>query len=165
MAGDERDIDVAGFADGLAVVESFEDGEAAGMFLDLASEGVEIAGAGVRRKRLPGGESRAGGFDSGVDVCGGALGDVGEFFGGGGIGGVEEFIFEGRLPRAVNEMAEAAVVMVEPGERFAGIFGGRAVVHGDEFFDDAHSVLLDSYVRALDALKIRAILPLRDGVT
>ena len=47
MASDKRDVDVAGFADGLAVVERFEDGEAARVFLDLAGEGVEIAGAGV----------------------------------------------------------------------------------------------------------------------
>ena len=77
VAGDERDVDVARFADGLAVVESFEDGKAAGVFLDLAGDGVEISRAGVGSERLPSWESVAGGFYGGVDVVGGALGDVG----------------------------------------------------------------------------------------
>ena len=42
------------------------------------------------------------------------------------------------MPGAVDEMRETAVVMIEPGDGFAGIFGGGAVVHGDEFFYDAH---------------------------
>jgi hypothetical protein len=43
------------------------------------------------------------------------------------------------LPRAVDEMGETAfVVFVEPSQGFAGIFGSGAVVHGDEFFYDAH---------------------------
>ena len=41
VASDERNIDVAAFPDGFAVVESFENGEMAGMFLDLAGDGVE----------------------------------------------------------------------------------------------------------------------------
>ena len=57
VAGDERDVDVAGFANGLAIVESFEDGEAAGVFLDLAGESVEVTRAGVGSERLPRGES------------------------------------------------------------------------------------------------------------
>src|SRR5579859_4940543 len=49
VASDERNINVAAFANGLAVIERFEDGEAAGMFLDLAGKRVEETGAGVER--------------------------------------------------------------------------------------------------------------------
>ena len=34
--------------------------------------------------------------------------------------------------------------MVEPGEGLFGVFGRGAVFHGDEFFSDAHSIVLDS---------------------
>ena len=45
MADGERDIQVARFADGLAVIERFEDGEQAGVLLHGAGDGVEVAGA------------------------------------------------------------------------------------------------------------------------
>jgi len=70
VAGDERDVDVAGLADGFAVVEGFEDGEAAGVLLDLAGEGVEIAGSLVAGEGLPGGEGFCCCGYGGVDVGG-----------------------------------------------------------------------------------------------
>ena len=75
------------------------------------------------------------------------LGDFGQFFGGGRIRGVEIFCVERGLPCAMDEMAEAAFVTIEPGESFAGIFRGGAVVHGDEFFYDAHAVVLEYFVK------------------
>ena len=53
VAGYKRDVDVAAFADGFAVVESFQDGQAAGVLLDLAGQGVEVAGARVGSQGLP----------------------------------------------------------------------------------------------------------------
>ena len=62
MAGDQRDIDIAAFADRLAVVHGLEHGEQAGMLLDGAGDGIEIfaaliagqsaASPGRRRGRL-----------------------------------------------------------------------------------------------------------------
>src|SRR5690348_16360132 len=138
MARDKRNIDVAGFANGLAVIERFKNGKAAGMFLDLARESVKIASSGVIRERLPRGKRGASRFHGGVDIAGGALSDVSQFFGGGRIGGVEIFCMKRSLPRAVDEMTEAAFMAIEPGQGFAGIFRRGAVVHGDEFFDNAH---------------------------
>jgi hypothetical protein len=40
MAGHERNIDVASFPDGFAVIDRFKNGEQARMFLDLPSNGV-----------------------------------------------------------------------------------------------------------------------------
>ena len=45
VADGEGDIQVACFADGFAVIERFEDGEQAGVLLQGAGDGVEVAGA------------------------------------------------------------------------------------------------------------------------
>ena len=54
-----------------------EDGEAAGVLLDLASEGVEEAGALVAGEGLPGGERGAGRPDGKIDFAGVCLRDDG----------------------------------------------------------------------------------------
>ena len=87
VARDERNIDVAALADGLAVVHRFENGETARMLLHLPGESVEIAGALMAAERLPCGQSLARGGDGGFDVGGVALGDFGEGFAGRGIAG------------------------------------------------------------------------------
>src|SRR5690606_7383545 len=56
VPGRERDVDVTALADGLAVVEALEHGEEAGMLLDGAGEGIEIARPLIAGKRAPGGE-------------------------------------------------------------------------------------------------------------
>ena len=89
VAGDEGDVDVAGFADGLSVVEGFEDGEKSRVLLDLAGDGVENFGSFGSRKTLPGGEGLFGGLDGLVDLLGSGLGDLGEYFSVGGIEGGE----------------------------------------------------------------------------
>ena len=91
---------------------------------------------------MPRGKSGACGADGGVNVLCGTLRDVGEFFCGGGIGGFEIICFGGGVPGAVDEMVEATLVAIEPGDGFSRIFGGRAVVHGDEFFCEAHGGLI-----------------------
>lgn len=89
VSGDEGDVDVAGFADGFAVVEGFEDGEESRVFLDFARDGVEDFGSFGSRKTLPGGEGFFCGLDGLVDLLGGGLGDLGEFFSVGGVEGGE----------------------------------------------------------------------------
>ncbi len=135
VAGDERDVDVAGLADGLAVVHGLEHGEAAGVLLDLAGEGVEIAGALVAGEGLPGGKGGAGGFDGAVDVVGGSGGDLGEEFAGCGIAGLEGRVGFG--PLAVDVVAEGALVRVEPFVDFARVFGSWTVFHRLKLLKDA----------------------------
>ena len=86
MTGDQRDVDVAALADGLAVVHGFKDGEAARVLLHQTGEGVEIAGALVATQCLPRREGSARGFDGGVHVIDVAESDFGEGFAGGGVG-------------------------------------------------------------------------------
>src|SRR5581483_9514405 len=110
VAGNEGDVDVAGLADGLAVVHGLEHGETARVLLDLAREGVEIACALVTGERLPCGQRAAGGFDGAVDVCGVTLRDLGEDFAGRGILRLEAGRDLG--PLTVDEVAEGAVMGV-----------------------------------------------------
>ena len=53
VPGDQRNIDVAALADGLAVVHGLEHGEAAGMFLHGARQRVQVASSRVRSEGLP----------------------------------------------------------------------------------------------------------------
>src|SRR5215472_7355418 len=137
MAGDERDINIAALADGLTVVERFENREAPRMLLHLARHGVEKARPRVRRKFLPAGQGLARGFHRGVHVGGASLRDFGKNCARGGVGGFEIFAVDGSVPSAANEMSEAPVVASEPRERLLGIFRRGAVFHGSEFFNDA----------------------------
>ena len=140
MALGEGHVYVAAFADRLAVIEGFEHGEEAAVFLQEPRDGVEHAGAGMAvfgpfLLRL------AGGGDRGIDIGLRCLRHMCEHFAGGGVAG-----FEG-LPRfgecAVNEMAEAVALIDEPGKGFGGAFGGGAVIHRFEnLFDGAHLITL-----------------------
>src|SRR5207249_10788938 len=69
-----------------------------------------------------------------------------EFFTCGRIHCVEISPCRGCLPRAIDEMSEASVVTVQPSKSLARILKSRAVLHGHEFLDDAHSLLLASLV-------------------
>src|SRR5579885_1874346 len=144
VAGNERDVNVAAFANGLSIVHSFEDGQAAGVLLDLTSEGVEKTGAFVRGFLLPSGEGHASSLHGGIDIGGASLGDFRERRARGRIGGLEICSIGGGVPRAVNEVAEFTVVMVEPGKGLFWIFGSRAVFHSAEFFNDAHIAFCSS---------------------
>ncbi len=138
MPGDEGDVDVAALTDRFAVVEGFQRGEEAGVFLGEAREGVEDLRAFVDREGGPFRLGSAGGFHRVGDVVGGALGDLGEGLAGGGVRGREGLTRRGEA--AVDEMAEAAVVFGDPGEGLGGGFRGGAVGHAVEDFLDGHGV-------------------------
>jgi hypothetical protein len=132
----EGDVDVARFADRLAVVEGFEDGEEAGMLLEKAGQRVEVARAGVAGELRPFREGAAGGGHGGVDIVGGALRDLGK-----GVAGRGVFRGEG-LPRAreaaVDEMTEGGALGGDPGADLGVAFGGGAVIHGVEDLAGCH---------------------------
>ena len=88
---------------------------------------------------MPLGKRGPGGLDRCVNVGGRSLGYGGEFLAGRRVGRVEVLASGWFHPRAVDEVAEAALMMIEPRERLFGILRGWAVLHGDEFFGDAHS--------------------------
>ena len=116
------------------------------MFLYLPRQRIEIARTRMRSKRLPRWQSSARGFHRTVDIQRGALRHRREFFTRGRIRGLEITPSRGGLPRAVNEMSEAPAVTVQPGKGFARILRRGAVLHGHEFFDDAHTLLLASLI-------------------
>ncbi len=136
MAVDQRDIDVAAFADRFAVVERLQHTEKTGMFLHQAGEGVEVFGALMARETRPFRLCAAGGGDGGVDVVLRGLGERGEGLAGGGVARDETVAGRGHL--AVDEMAIAIAAIDEPGQRFGGGFRGGAVVEAFEDLGDVH---------------------------
>ena len=75
----QRDVDVAGLADRLAVVQRLEDGELAGALLQQPGDAEQVLAAVGRAHRAPdAGERAAGGGDGAVDVGVAAGGDLGE---------------------------------------------------------------------------------------
>src|SRR5215470_11697598 len=92
----------------------------------------------MTRDLLPSWHRGAGSLYCCIDVSGASLRDVGDLFTGGRIGCLEIFSFGRWLELSVDEVAEAALVMIEPQQGFFGILGSWAVFHRGEFFDDAH---------------------------
>ena len=126
-------------ADRFAVVEGFKDGEEAGVFLGEAGEGVEVLRALVGGEGGPFRVGRGGRLATavatssavpwvtwarGLPVAGLAVVKVSPGCGEG----------------AVDEVAEGAVVLGDPGEGLGGGFGGGAVGHAVEDFLDGHGV-------------------------
>src|SRR5580658_2317081 len=144
VPSDERDINIAALADWFAVVYGFENGEQARMFLHQPGQCVEKAGPRVRSKCAPLRRGRACRAHGSIDVRGGTLSNGGQLFAGRRIECVEIFSRGRGLPGSVDEVGEAAAMAVQPALRFLGIFGSRAVLHGQKFFGDTHSVRLDS---------------------
>jgi hypothetical protein len=134
VAGDERDVEVARLADGLAVVHRFQHGQQARVALHDARERVEVPRAAVAAECLPCGKGLSCRPDRRVDVLLGALGDVGDALPRCRVHHLER---RRRLrPLAVDEVAEAAVVLVEPLLCRLRRLGSGTVLHGIE--DLAH---------------------------
>ena len=144
MPSDQRNINVAAFANGLSVVHCFEHRETPRMLLHLARQGIEVPGAPMRSESLPDSQRATRRFHRGVYVREGSLRNTRKLISRGGICCVEVLPGGGVQPGAVDEVSEPAAVPVEPKQRFARVFRRRAIFHTDEFFDDAHAVLPDS---------------------
>jgi hypothetical protein len=78
MARDERDVDVARFADRLPVVQRLEHREEAALLLDVPRDRIEVARPRVSTDRLPARLRRAGSAHRGVHVRRRSLRDAGE---------------------------------------------------------------------------------------
>ena len=139
MAGHQRDVDVAGFADRFAVVEGFEHGKKARLLLQVTGDGIKPTRAAMTAEGLPAGQGGAGGGHRGVDVGLGALGHLGELAGGGRIEGGEKFTFGARQGETtVDEMTETATVALEPGDGGVGRFRCFAVTHVAISLENGH---------------------------
>ncbi len=145
MPGHQRNINVATFANRLAVVHRLENREQPGMLLHQPRDGIQIARASMRSERAPSGRRSPRGFDRGINVRGRALRDRSEFLGVRRIDGVEVLSRRGSLPTASDEMLEAEGVAFQPGDCFLRIFWSGPVFHGYEFFGNAHWRLLNFF--------------------
>ena len=140
MAGDQRDVDIAGFADRFAVVHRLQNGQHAGVLLHQAGQRVErpgavmVAGFGPLLLRLPGRGDRA------IDVFGRTGGNLRQHRAGGRIAAVEPFARRRLLPAAVDKMTELAVVAIQPTIDLGAAFRRRAVIHALQDLGDGHGL-------------------------
>ncbi len=77
-----------------------------------------------------------GGLDGAFDVCRAALADLGQHRARSGVLDFEGLTGGGEC--AVNEMAEAIAMAIEPSQGLCGAFGRGAVVHGFKEFASGH---------------------------
>src|SRR5579875_3133858 len=127
MAGDERDIDIAGLTNGLAVVQRFQHGEQARVLLDVAGNGVEVASAYMARRLPPCLESGTCCGYGGIDIRAVGGGDLRKGLAVGWIDALKILTAGRPDPLIVDEEAER-LVLLNPGQRGRGRFGGRAVL-------------------------------------
>src|SRR5690606_2300850 len=113
VPGDERDVDVTGLADGLAVVERLEHREHARVLLYAPRNGVQVAGARVVGERAPCRERSSRGTHRRVDVGSTALRDGGKRLCGRRVYRVEVLALDRVGPGAADVVTEAAAVRVE----------------------------------------------------
>jgi len=136
MSCNQRDVDVARLADGLAIVHSLEHGEQARMFLEQAREGVEITGSAMPAQRLPFRKRLARRAHRGIHVGRASLRNPGERPGGSWIDGLEILVFLGLHPVIVDEQLKLTVMLLEPFQSTGRAFGSRSVLQGLEDLGD-----------------------------
>src|SRR5215470_8801862 len=90
---------------------------------------------------LPRGQRSPSCFYGAVYILGRALCDRSEFFSRRRVGRLKRNSRCRSLPVAVDEMTKAALVNVKPGQRLTRILWRGTILHGHEFFDDAHQFL------------------------
>ena len=139
VADDERNIDIAALANGLAVVHGFEHGEAAGMLLHGSRQSVEMAGSRMRSTEPAILADAALAARTAASISAGEPWATVASFSPVDGSAVSKYSASDRLPPcAANEMSEAATVEIEPGQGLFRVLGCGAVFHRDEFFGDAH---------------------------
>src|SRR5262249_26013476 len=142
MAPDQRDINIAALANRLAIVHRFQHCQPSRMLLYLPGHRIEVASSHMRGERLPTRQRSARAAHSSVNVRGRTLCYRGERFSRGGIESVEENSFRGKVKSAVDEMAEPALVTIQPDQCLARVLRRGAILHRQEFFRDTHEIVL-----------------------
>ena len=136
MPGDQGNIDVAAFADRLAVIQGFNDSEQPRVFLDRARQGVEVARPRRAAKAGPRPLRRTRRVNGGINITRSALCQGRQFFPGRRVGAVKGFTgntgFSGSAghPLPAYEMTKTIAVAGQPGVRLAAALGGGAILHG-----------------------------------
>jgi len=138
VPGDERDVDVARLADGLAVFHRLDDREETAVALDQAGERVEILGPFVARQRRPCRLRPRGGLDRGIDVRGRRLCHARKNLAGGRRDGLEALAAGRLLPGPAHEQPGHAAEPLDPGARIPVALRRRTIFHRLEDFGDRH---------------------------
>src|SRR6266446_5619490 len=103
----ERYINVAAFADGLPIVQSFQHRQTPRMFLYLPRQRIQIFRAFMTREFLPTSQRGSSRLHRRVYIRYAPLRDISEFFSGRRIAGLEILSVHGRAPLAANKMSES----------------------------------------------------------
>ena len=131
----ERQVDVAGFLDGLAVVDRLEDGQFAGSLLDRAGDAVQVLGPLGPRQPGPRSLGSTRRDDRGVDVQGPGADHFGQHFLGGGVHRLER----GAVARLDEAAADEEAVRRFDGDDVTRLGrGGVLPRRSDEVGDGAH---------------------------
>ena len=138
MPGHQRDIDIARFADRLAIIQRLEHGQRPAVFLHQPRQPIENARPAMPRQGGPVRLRAARRGNRQIEIGFAALGDFGQHFTGRRIDRLEPRTRTRRHPVAVDKMAETPLVTVEPGDDRCRPLGGGAVIHRVEKFGDAH---------------------------
>src|SRR5437016_6238602 len=123
VSSDEWNVDVARFADGLAVVHGLEHGKQARVLLNQPSKCVQVTRATVPAERSPDIKYLVCCGNSGVDVVLVALRNARKRLGCGRIDRLEIFTTVWLAPLAIDEMTECARVLFQPAQRGCRTFG------------------------------------------
>src|SRR5580692_10885318 len=138
MPRDQRNINVAAFADWLPVVHGLEHCKQPRMLLHQPSDSIQIARASMRSELPPLRRRGPRSFYRRINIGRRALCYRGELFSVRRIECIEILSGRRRLPFAANKMLETIAMTLQPCDGFFGIFRGGPVFHTHEFFGDAH---------------------------
>ena len=138
MPGDQRHVDIAAFPDRLAIVHGFQNGQQARVLLHQTGQRIEMLRPLMPRKPRPFRLGAAGCGDGGIQVFGRALGHLGQHLGRRGVLRLERLARFGEA--AVDPVAEAAAMRLEPVLRLGAGFRGGAVAHLVENVADGHGL-------------------------
>src|SRR5262249_31601798 len=123
----ERHVEIARLTHRLAIVEAFDDREKPSMALDHARERIKMARPAMAAEPDPARLRLARRFHCPIDIRGRSLRELGQHLAGRGLERIEMGLAAD--PFAVNEMAEALVVLREPSARLGIALRRRAIIH------------------------------------
>ena len=136
----QRHVDIARLADRFAVVQHFEDGKEAAVFLQEPGQRIEIPRTAMSAKFRPLGLRFAGSLDGGVHIRLRGLAQGCKHLTRCGVAAVKTIARFGK--GTVNEMAKTVALIHKPRQRIGGGFRGFAIVHGLEYVGNGHDVAL-----------------------
>ena len=138
VAYQQRHINVACLANGLAVVQRLQHAKEAAVALNAAGDGVQVTRAGVPAELRPWAEGTPRGSHGGIHIRAAGLRDVCDGRTGGRVHTFKRG--SGCSKFALDEEPKAALMRVQPGVGRAGRLGRRPVIHGFQNLSNRHVV-------------------------